>query len=115
STANWTNIDATASFSEDCSGPCTVTIPDANFKTYLLGNTAINTNSDTEIQCSEATAFTGTIQVFGLSITDLSGIEAFTALTQLHCRSNQLTSLDVSTNTALTYLECGQNQLTSLD
>jgi hypothetical protein len=38
-----------------------VNIPDANFKAYLVGNTAINTNGDTEIQVSEATAFTGTI------------------------------------------------------
>ena len=38
-----------------------VNIPDANFKSYLIGNTAINTNADTVIQVSEATAFTGTI------------------------------------------------------
>ena len=38
-----------------------VNIPDANFKAYLVGNTLINTNADTEIQQSEATAFTGTI------------------------------------------------------
>ena len=34
-----------------------VNIPDANFKSYLVGNTAINTNGDTEIQQSEATVF----------------------------------------------------------
>ena len=38
-----------------------------------------------------------------------------TALTDLRCSSNQLTSLDVSQNTALTYLNCISNQLTSLD
>ena len=31
-----------------------VNIPDANFKAYLVGNTAINTNGDAEIQVSEA-------------------------------------------------------------
>ena len=31
-----------------------VTIPDANFKAYLVGNSAINSNGDTEIQISEA-------------------------------------------------------------
>ena len=31
-----------------------VNIPDANFKAYLVGNTAINTNGDSEIQVSEA-------------------------------------------------------------
>ena len=33
-----------------------VNIPDANFKAYLVGNTAINTNGDSEIQVSEANA-----------------------------------------------------------
>ena len=92
-----------------------VNIPDANFKNYLLGHTAINTNSDTEIQVSEASAFTGTINCPNLSIADLTGIEAFTALTQLLCEFNSLTSLDVSNNTALTVLFCYNNSLTSLD
>jgi Leucine-rich repeat (LRR) protein len=38
-----------------------------------------------------------------------------TALTELYCYSNQLTSLDVSGATALYYLACHQNQLTSLN
>ncbi len=38
-----------------------------------------------------------------------------TALTNLQCVSNQLTTLDVSANTALNRLECYYNQLTSLD
>ena len=41
-----------------------VNIPDANFKTYLVGNTAINTNGDTEIQLSEASVFSGRIICF---------------------------------------------------
>jgi len=49
------------------------------------------------------------------NISDLTGIEDFTALTHLTCWYNQLTSLDVSNNTALTYLNCKVNQLTSLD
>ena len=36
-------------------------------------------------------------------------------MTNLNCRSNQLTSLDVSNNTALELLFCSSNQLTSLD
>jgi hypothetical protein len=40
---------------------CTVNIPDANFKGYLVGNTNINTNGDTEIQFSEASTYTGII------------------------------------------------------
>ena len=42
-------------------------------------------------------------------------MSANTALTDLNCRYNQLTALDVSANTALTSLYCNANQLTSLD
>ena len=92
-----------------------VNIPDANFKAYLVGNSLINTNSDTEIQVSEASAFTGTIDCNGQNIYDLTGIEAFTALTYLYCHNNYLTSLNVSSNSALETLHCSQNQLLSLD
>lgn len=117
STTNWTDIDAGVSFSEDCSATwCTVNIPDANFKVYLVGNASINTNSDSEIQCSEAAAFTGYLNCNNLNIADLTGIEAFTALTSLHCGNNSsITVLDLSQNTALTYLNCSNIGLTSLD
>ena len=100
-----------------------VYIPDVTFKNYLIGPwNGINTNGDSEIQVSEASAFTGTIDCTGdacgpwmLLISDLTGIEAFTALTVLDCSFNQITSLDVSNNTALTNLSCDHNQLTSLD
>ena len=92
-----------------------VYIPDANFKAYLVDNSEINTNGDTEIQVSEASAFDGLIDCGYLGIYDLTGIEAFTALTVLACYINQLTSLDVTNNTALTGLYCFSNQLTSLD
>ena len=92
-----------------------VYIPDATFKAHLVGNTVINTNGDAEIQVSEATAFSSDISCSGMNISDLTGIEAFTTLTQLNCRVNQLTSLDVSNNTALIELGCHDNLLTILD
>ncbi len=46
---------------------------------------------------------------------DLKGIEFFKSLTRLECASNQLSSLDVSSNTALEVLYCYANQLSSLD
>ena len=92
-----------------------VNIPDANFKAYLVGNSVINTNGDNQIQVSEASAFNGEIYCNSMNISNLTGIEAFTALTYLVCYYNQLTSLDVSTCTALTGLSCYDNQLTSLD
>ena len=92
-----------------------VYIPDANFKSYLIGNSVINTNGDTEIQVSEASAFSGAIFCASLNISDLTGIEAFTSLTELNCQGNQIESLDLSNSTALETIYCGLNQLTSLD
>jgi hypothetical protein len=94
---------------------CNVTIPDANFKAYLVGNTLINTNGDSEIQCTEAAAFTGSIYCPSLGITDLTGIEAFTYCTVLYCNDNALTSLDLSNNLSLLQIVCSTNQLTSLN
>ncbi|MDE7373795.1 MAG: hypothetical protein K2M86_00460, partial [Odoribacter sp.] len=48
-------------------------------------------------------------------LTSLQGIEYFTALTELECNNNQLTTLDVSKNTKLRSLQCYLNQLTTLD
>ena len=92
-----------------------VNIPDANFKAALVGNIAINTNGDNEIQVSEASVFNGTLNVYSLNIFSLSGIEAFVSLTVLFCQNNPLTNLDVSGCTALNSLSCQNSQLTSLD
>ncbi len=92
-----------------------VNIPDANFKAYLVGNSSINTNGDTEIQVSEANAFSGAINCTNQNISDLTGIEAFTNLTDLRCALNNLTVLDVSQNTVLTILSANANNLTTLD
>jgi len=92
-----------------------VNIPDANFKAYLVGNTAVNTNGDDEIQVSEAEAFTGMINCANLGISDLTGIEAFVNITELRCQQNQLTTLNVSSNVNLTILRCYSNQITNLD
>jgi len=61
-----------------------VYIPDANFKNALLDDANINTNRDEEIQVAEAEAYTDTIDVSSMGISDLTGIEAFTALTFLN-------------------------------
>jgi len=78
-----------------------VNIPDSNFKTYLVGETLINTNGDSEIQVSEANTFNGTIWCENLNIADLTGIEYFINLTGLYCPYNQITALDISQNISL--------------
>ena len=47
-------------------------------------------------------------------LTDISGIEYFTNLTNLYCSHNQLTVLPVENLTNLTRLSCYKNQLTEL-
>lgn len=92
-----------------------VNIPDPIFKGKVLADTTINSNGDNEIQVSEASAYTGSIDLDYSGVSDLTGIEAFTGITGLVCRSCQLTSIDVSANTALTLLWVKNNKLTSLD
>ncbi len=92
-----------------------VNIPDPNFKTCLVLNPFINTNQDSEIQLSEALAYTGSLSCSQQNINDLTGIEAFVNLTQLGCNDNNLTNLNLAQNVSLTFLACEKNKLTSLN
>lgn len=91
-----------------------VNIPDSNFKNYLVNNTAINTDGNTEISVAEATAFTGGIFAQNRGISDLTGIEAFTNIIRLDCYNNTITTLDLSNNTSIAHLQCENNNLTTL-
>ncbi|MCD2260539.1 DUF7619 domain-containing protein [Psychroserpens luteolus] len=105
-----------------------VNIPDANFKAKLLeadwdngiaasasyDSEIIDTNGDGEIQVSEAQLITG-LTIIASSISDLTGIEAFTNLETLNCRINNLTSLDLTQNTNLISVNCSINSLTTLN
>ena len=93
----------------------TVNIPDANFKTYLVGNTAINTNANGEIETTEATAFTGQIDIHALGVSDLTGLEAFVNLNMLTAYNNPYTTINLTNNTRLTYIFVAQTGLTTLD
>ena len=48
----------------------------------------INTNGDNEMQIVEAKSFYGQINCGMMNISDLTGIEEFTALTYLDCAYN---------------------------
>ena len=87
--------------------------PDENFRAIVAG-TDIDKDADGKLSEEEIAAVTELI-VSQKNIASLKGIEFFTALTDLYCWFNQLTSLDVSKNTALQVLDSSFNQLTSLD
>ena len=92
----------------------TTLIPDPNFEQAL-----IDLGYDTPpINGSVPTANINNVtilDIIGLGISDLTGIEDFGALEFLDCKFNALTRLDVSNNTSLLWLWCADNQLTSLD
>ncbi|NQY67581.1 MAG: T9SS type A sorting domain-containing protein [Flavobacteriales bacterium] len=92
-----------------------VNIPDVVFKNYLVNNNSLNTDQNSEISYSEAAVYTGGIYLASAGVSDLSGIEAFTNITTLSLKSNQVSSLNLSANTELTWLGCSDNLLTSLD
>lgn len=93
----------------------TVYIPDSVFKAYLVADTAINTNFDTEIQITEADSYTGNIIVSGLMITDLTGIEAFISLSKLYCSHTPITNINLSNNSSITEVYCEHSQVNSLN
>lgn len=101
----------------DACAECIVNIPDANFKAALVANNVINVNMDSEIQCDEASTYTGHVNVSSSGITDLTGLEAFTAITGVNVNFNNITSLDVSANVALEYLNCAflNNSISTVD
>ena len=90
-------------------------VPDDIFEAYLesngIGNGIANDDSVTTASIDTVTY----LDVSNQNISDLTGIEDFTNLTELLVTVNQLTILDISNNTALIDLQCGTNQLTSLD
>jgi len=90
-------------------------IPDSNFEQALI-DLGIDTNPiiDGVVPTVNINGVTS-LGVASKNITDLTGIEGFTALISLYCDRNQLTSLDVSANSALVSLYCDRNQLPNLD
>lgn len=85
------------------------TFPDANFRNYVNSMTIDKDRSGT-LSDDEIASVTS-LNVVNRSITDLTGIEYFTALTELKCYSNKLTALNLSNNKALTYVSCYSNQI----
>ena len=124
-----TNYDANATIND---GSCIAGtglftfIPDYNFRDKLHPSYSVSDWYDTDggeivgvvagkwCLTSDINTVTN-LDISSSDISDLTGIEDFTALTELRCYYNQLTSLDLSANLALTNLYCFSNQLTSLD
>ena len=89
----------------------TFNFPDKNFRDVVKTFDTDDNNilSDTEIAAVKE------IDCKGRAITNLKGIEYFTALEYLYCYDNELTELDLRRNTKLKELNCSTNRLTVLD
>lgn len=84
--------------------------PDAAFRRCLAEKVDADGSGDLSPTELAVTA----LDVHGLGIGSLEGIDCFEALTDLDCSRNALTELDLSGNTSLETLNCGLNQLSSL-
>jgi len=104
--------DALASYNLNCG----TYIPDDNFEQAL-----INQGIDTDGTLNNFVATTDifmlvSLDISGLDIADLTGIEDFEALQDLNCSSNnQLTVLNLENNLALVNLNCANSQIEVLD
>ena len=89
----------------------TFNFPDKNFRDVVKTFDTDDNNilSDTEVAAVKE------IDCKGRAITNLKGIEYFTALEYLYCYDNELTELDLRRNTKLKELNCSTNRLTVLD
>ncbi|MEE9407551.1 MAG: T9SS type A sorting domain-containing protein [Polaribacter sp.] len=126
-TTTWTQIDSQQRFSTNCSLTQT-NIPDDNFEAYLETHDANGnvvalgaSNSMGNGVSNDNYVFTNRIdtitnlEVSNLSISEMTGIEDFTALEKLICWGNNLTSLNVSNNFLLKELNFFANSITSIN
>jgi hypothetical protein len=103
--------DAIASYSETCG---LTFVPDDIFEQYLVDQGYDTLPLDDFVPTANIANVTS-VNVDGLAIFDLTGIEDFTALINLDLAFNQLSSLDVTNNTLLETLTLNNPQISSLD
>lgn len=110
---NWNGkLDQTSYFTEDCTA--FTLIPDSNFEDKLIELKIDIDGKNGKVLTSSISKVTD-LNVQLSEISDLTGIEGFTALEYLNCQFNTLSSLNLSQNSKLIELYCHGNTLTALD
>ncbi|WP_282031277.1 T9SS type A sorting domain-containing protein [Winogradskyella eximia] len=92
----------------------TTAIPDPNFEQALIDLGHDSGTIDGTVLSANINSVTE-LEIWSLNITDLTGIEGFTALEKLWCFNNNISSLEMSNLTALKDLNCSSNNITNLD
>lgn len=109
--ATWTTyVDNTSTFGEHCYD---VYVPDDAFEQRLI-DLGYDTVLNDYLPYGQAETIIS-LNVNGLGIVDMTGLEAMVNITSLSCSNNDIATLDVSANTLLQTLGCYGNELTSLD
>jgi Leucine-rich repeat (LRR) protein len=113
STANWTTLkDANANYNVDCNKY--TLIPDANFEDKLIALEIDKDGKNGKVETASINKITF-LDLSSSNISDLTGIEDFTALTYLDCNYNNISNIDISHNKLLKKFAIYANKLTSLD
>ncbi|HEX7413224.1 MAG TPA: T9SS type A sorting domain-containing protein [Bacteroidia bacterium] len=94
-------------------GQTWVTIPDANFATYLQSKIPAAMSGNQMDTSSTLVTTTKHINVSNRGISNLFGVQYFSSLDTLECSWNKLTTLPILPN-SLTYLYCANDSLISL-
>ncbi|HIP36386.1 MAG TPA: T9SS type A sorting domain-containing protein, partial [Crocinitomix sp.] len=89
-------------------------VPDDNFEQALIYLGYDSGTLDNYVPTANINSITA-LDISSKNIADLTGIEDFTALQNLNCNDNQLTSLDMSLNTNLQVFYCSFNSIITLD
>ncbi|MCD0469580.1 T9SS type A sorting domain-containing protein [Flavobacterium sp. JAS] len=89
-------------------------IPDANFEKKLISLGIDSGTIDGKVSTNNINKVTS-LNISNSSITDLTGIQDFAALTSLTMYFNKLTNVNISKNTALIKLDLSWNSLSTLD
>lgn len=109
-------VEDTAEFSTDTAKAASdlavnaTNFPDAKFREYVLNN--LDLDKDQKLSDFEISMVTK-LNVSGLGIAKLNGVEYFTSLTELNASDNKLTSVNLTKNTKLTYINLRNNSLSA--
>lgn len=91
---------------------CENNFPDTHFMTWLSDSANVPHATSDYFTASEVNSVTSLI-INSKNITDLSGIEFFTDLTELNCSNNRLTTLNLPSNSKLSVLKVGAQTSTA--